>query len=153
MPICDSVVWTPIFTWGIYVVRTQFRLSELLDKRIWPLSWWQTEETKSSDRFGAYGILTAICISIVVGWGYIVALAYTVIDPSSLLDPGNDAGGYAVAQLFYNVFRDRFGSGAGGIVCLGINAVAIYLGGLTCVTSNSRSVIAFHILEDAIYQY
>ena len=110
---------------------------------IYPWSWWQTEETKSSDKFGAYGILTAICISIVVGWGYILALAYTVMDPSALLDPANDAGGYAVAQLFYTIFLDRFGSGTGGIVCLGINAVAIYLGALACVTSNSRSVISF----------
>ena len=97
-----------------------------------------------------------------MGWGYILALAYTVMDPSSLLDPANDAGGYAVAQLFYTIFRDRFGSGTGGIVCLGINAVAIYLGGLACVTSNSRSVIFFSTclrmmqstrIEYAIFEY
>ena len=98
----------------------------------------KTEETKLSDRYGAYGILSSIMVSIVVGWGYILGLTFTVIDPTSLLDPANDAGGYAVAQLFYGIFRDRYGSGTGGIVCLGIIAVAVYLGGLGCVTSNSR---------------
>jgi hypothetical protein len=85
-------------------------------------------------------------VSIVVGWGYILALAFTVIDPTSLLDPANDAGGYAVAQLFYGIFRDRYGSGTGGIVCLGILAVAVYLGGLGCVTSNSRYALISVVL-------
>lgn len=98
----------------------------------------QSEETKSSDKNGAYGILSAIIISLVVGWGYILGLCFVVIDPAALLDTSNDAGGYAVAQVFYNVFRDRYGSGTGGIVCLGIVGVAIFLCGMSSMTSNSR---------------
>ena len=60
------------------------------------------------------------------------------IDPAASLDPGNDAGGYAVAQLFYQVFKDRYGSGTGGILCLGIIAVAVVLCGAGCILSNSR---------------
>ena len=111
----------------------------------------KTEETKLSDRYGAYGILSSIIVSIVVGWGYILGLSFTVIDPTSLLDPANDAGGYAVAQLFYGVFRDRYGSGTGGIVCLGIIAVAVYLGGLGCVTSNSRYASLFILSSSSPY--
>lgn len=101
----------------------------------------QSEETKSSDKNGAYGILSAIIISLVVGWGYLLGLCFVVIDPAALLDTANDAGGYAVAQIFYNVFRDRYGSGTGGIVCLGIVAVAIWFCGMSSITSNSRLVL------------
>lgn len=98
----------------------------------------QTEETKSADRNGAYGILSSIIMAFVVGYAYILGLAFVVIDPAALLDPGNDAGGYAVAQLFYQVFKDRYGSGTGGVVCLGVIAGVVYLCGVSCVVSNSR---------------
>jgi len=97
-----------------------------------------SEETKSSDKNGAYGILSAITISIIVGWGYILGLAFVVVDPTALLDTTNDAGGYAIAQIFYSTFKTRYGSGAGGIVCLLIVAVAIFFCGMSSITSNSR---------------
>lgn len=102
-----------------------------------------TEETRASDKNGAYGILSSIIIAIVVGYAYILGLTFVVIDPAELLDTGNDAGGYAVAQLFYQVFKDRYGSGTGGVVCLGVIAGAVYLCCVSCVTSNSRMVYAF----------
>ncbi|KAG0615789.1 hypothetical protein M758_5G067200 [Ceratodon purpureus] len=102
-----------------------------------------TEETKNADKNGAYGILGSITISLVVGYAYILALSFVVIDPAALLDPGNDAGGYAVGQLFYQIFKDRYGSGTGGILCLGVFAVAMYFAAVACVLSNSRMVFAF----------
>ena len=98
----------------------------------------QTEETKSSDKNGAYGILSSIIIAIVVGYAYVLGLSFVVIDPAMLLDSANDAGGYAVAQLFYQVFRDRYGNGTGGVLCLGVIAGAVFLCGVSCVISNSR---------------
>ncbi|KAG0583556.1 hypothetical protein M758_3G147700 [Ceratodon purpureus] len=102
-----------------------------------------TEETKRSDKNGAYGILSSLAIAIVVGYAYILALSFVMMDPAALLDPGNDAGGYAVAQLFYELFKSRYGSGTGGILCIGIVAVSIYVGGVAGVLSNSRMVFAF----------
>lgn len=55
-----------------------------------------------------------------------------------LLSSDNDAGGYAIAEVFYLAFKDRYGSGVGGIICLGIVAVAIFFCGMSSVTSNSR---------------
>jgi amino acid transporter len=103
----------------------------------------QSEETKSSDTNGAYGILSAIGISILVGWGYILGLTFVVFDPTHLLDPTNESGGYAIAQVFYDVFNGRYGTGTGGIVCLGIPAFAVFFCGMSSVTSNSRMVYAF----------
>ncbi|CAM6112731.1 unnamed protein product [Calypogeia fissa] len=102
-----------------------------------------SEETKSSDKNGAYGLVGSVVISIIAGWGYIVGVTYAVVDPAHLLDVTNDAGGYAIAQVFYDVFKGRYGHGVGGIVCLCVVAGAIFLCGMSCVTSNSRMVYAF----------
>ncbi|PWZ33135.1 Amino-acid permease BAT1 [Zea mays] len=97
-----------------------------------------TEETKNADWSGPMGIVTSVALSSVLGWVYLVALASLMTDIPYLLDPGNDAGGYAVAQALYDAFRKRFGSGVGGVVCLVIVAVTTFLCGSACVTSNSR---------------
>ncbi|KAM0945887.1 putative amino acid/polyamine transporter I [Dioscorea sansibarensis] len=80
--------------------------------------------------------------------GSSVPLAYQslsagVISLASHLSQDNDAGGYAIAEVFYLAFKSRYGSGAGGIFCLGIIAVAIIFYGMSSVTSNSRTTYAF----------
>lgn len=98
----------------------------------------QTEETKSADINGPKGIISAIGISILVGWGYLLGITFAVTDIPSLLNTDNDAGGYAIAEVFYLAFKRRYGSGAGGIICLGVVAVAIFFCGMSSITSNSR---------------
>lgn len=98
----------------------------------------QTEETKSADINGPKGIISAIGISILAGWGYILGITFAVTNIPNLLSKENDAGGYAIAQIFYEVFKNRYGNGAGGIVCLGIVAVAVFFCGMSSLTSNSR---------------
>ena len=53
------------------------------------------------------GIVTSVALSSVLGWVYLVALASLMTDIPYLLDPGNDAGGYAVAQALYDVMQPR----------------------------------------------
>ena len=100
----------------------------------------QTEETKDADRNGPKGIISAVGISIVVGWGYILGITFAVTDILYLLSEDNDAGGYAIAQVFYQAFKKRYGHGTGGIICLVIVAVAIFFCGMSSVTSNSRYI-------------
>uniref|UniRef100_A0A7C9D7Z3 Amino acid permease/ SLC12A domain-containing protein n=2 Tax=Opuntia streptacantha TaxID=393608 RepID=A0A7C9D7Z3_OPUST len=102
-----------------------------------------TEETKDADKNGPKGIISAIGVSIVVGWAYILGITFAVTDIPYLLSSGNDAGGYAIAEVFYLAFKGRFGNGIGGIICLGIVAVAIFFCGMSSVTSNSRMAYAF----------
>ncbi|XP_054825053.1 amino-acid permease BAT1 homolog isoform X2 [Prosopis cineraria] len=102
-----------------------------------------TEETKNADRNGPKGIISAIGISIIVGWGYILGITFAVTDIPYLLSENNDAGGYAIAEIFYLAFKRRYGSGVGGIICLGVVAVAIFFCGMSSVTSNSRMAYAF----------
>ncbi|KAL8137972.1 hypothetical protein V2J09_003973 [Rumex salicifolius] len=102
-----------------------------------------TEETKDADKNGPKGIISSIGISIVVGWAYIVGITFAVKDVPYLLSSDNDAGGYAIAEVFYLAFKSRYGTGIGGIVSLGVVAVAIFFCGMSSVTSNSRMVYAF----------
>lgn len=103
--------------------------------------YFQTEETKNADVNGPKGIISSIGISIVVGWGYLLGITFAVTNIPYLLSKDNDAGGYAIAQVFYLAFKSRYGHGAGGIVCLGIVAVAIFFCGMSSVTSNSRYML------------
>jgi amino acid transporter len=103
----------------------------------------QTEETVDADKNGPRGIISAIGISILFGWGYILGISYAVTDIPSLLSETNNSGGYAIAEIFYLAFKNRFGSGTGGIVCLGVVAVAVFFCGMSSVTSNSRMAYAF----------
>ncbi|XP_059452035.1 amino-acid permease BAT1 homolog isoform X3 [Corylus avellana] len=102
-----------------------------------------TEETKSADKNGPRGIISSIGISIIVGWGYILGITFAVTNISYLLDENNDAGGYAIAEIFYQAFKSRYGNGVGGIICLGVVGVAIFFCGMSSVTSNSRMAYAF----------
>ncbi|KAG2709437.1 hypothetical protein I3760_05G239500 [Carya illinoinensis] len=102
-----------------------------------------TEETKNADKNGPRGIISSIGISIIVGWGYILGVTFAVTNISYLLDETNDAGGYAIAEIFYLAFKNRYGNGVGGIICLGVVAVAIFFCGMSSVTSNSRMAYAF----------
>jgi hypothetical protein len=81
-----------------------------------------------------------VALSSIFGWIYLVALTSIVTDIPYLLSTDNDAGGYAIAQALYTTFQLRYGSGIGGLVCLGVVAVAIFLCGVACITSNSRLV-------------
>nr|GMD72404.1 amino-acid permease BAT1 homolog [Ipomoea batatas] len=97
-----------------------------------------TEETKNADVNGPKGIISAIGISLLAGWCYLLGISFAITDIPHLVDLNNDAGGYAIAQIFYDAFKSRYGSGTGAIVCLGIIAVAIYFCGMSSLTSNSR---------------
>ncbi|CAM6083811.1 unnamed protein product [Calypogeia fissa] len=102
-----------------------------------------TEETKASDKNGAYGLLSGVILGTVFGFAYMLGILFATGDPLHVLDPGNDAHGYAIAQVFYDAFYSRYGSGVGGIICLGVVAVSLWFCGMSTVTTNSRMVYAF----------
>ncbi|KAF6145871.1 hypothetical protein GIB67_028866 [Kingdonia uniflora] len=102
-----------------------------------------SEETKNADTNGPKGIISAIGISILVGWGYLIGITFAVTNIPVLLSADNNSGGYAIAEVFYVAFKSRYGNGVGGIICLGVVAVAIFFCGMGSVTSNSRMVYAF----------
>lgn len=55
-----------------------------------------TEETKNIDKNGPIGIISAISISFIVGWGYLLGITFIITKIPYLLSADNDAGGYVV---------------------------------------------------------
>ncbi|KAF7033132.1 hypothetical protein CFC21_044257 [Triticum aestivum] len=102
-----------------------------------------TEETKGADRSGPIGIISAVALSSIFGWIYLVALTSVVTDIPYLLSPDNDAGGNAIAQALYTTFHERYNTGVGAVACLGVIAGAMFLCGIGSITSNSRMGYAF----------
>nr|KJB77177.1 hypothetical protein B456_012G123900 [Gossypium raimondii] len=135
--------WGPMVSWftGWFNIVGQWAVTTSVDFSLAQLI--QTEETKNADKNGPKGIISAIGISIIFGWGYLLGITFAVTDIPYLLSEDNDAGGYAIAEIFYLAFKNRYGSGVGGIICLGVIAIAIFFCGMSSVTSNSRMVYAF----------
>ena len=64
-----------------------------------------------------------------------------VQNPDDLLfssDAFAEHGSYVSGQIFYTAFQARFGHGGGGVVAMGIPAIAMFLCCCSSVTSNSR---------------
>nr|CAB3462980.1 unnamed protein product [Digitaria exilis] len=99
--------WAPFASWitGWFNIVGQWAGTASIDFSLAQLI--QTEETKHADRNGPIGIISAIGISLVVGWGYILGITFAVKDIPYLLSPDNDAGGYAIAEVFYLTFKSR----------------------------------------------
>ncbi|XP_044488024.1 amino-acid permease BAT1-like [Mangifera indica] len=130
-------IGSKVYIFVLGLLMTQYTLSG------YDASAHMTEETKNADKSGPKGIISSIGVSLIFGWGYILGITFAVTNIPYLLSEDNDAGGYAIAEIFYLAFKSRFGSGVGGILCLGIIAVAIFFCGMSSVTSNSRMVYAF----------
>lgn len=103
-----------------------------------------TEETKGADKTTGIAIWLAVVVSSLTGALYILALTFSIQgDPLELLNEANESRGYAGAQIFYDVFKARFGSGKGGIALLIFPVVAAWFSGLSCLTAASRICFAF----------
>lgn len=62
-------------------------------------------------------------------------------DPAWVIDPSNNAGGYAAAQIYFDAVNGHIGGTAGkwgGIALLMVPLGAMFFCGLSCVTGNSR---------------
>ncbi|KAL6969896.1 Mitochondrial branched-chain amino acid (BCAA) aminotransferase [Sarracenia purpurea var. burkii] len=123
---------SPVYIFFLGLLTSQYTLTG------YDASAHMTEETKSAAKNGPKGIISAIGISVIVGWGYLLGITFAVTDIPYLLSDDNDAGGYAIAEIYYLAFKSRYGNGFGGIVCLGVAGIAIFFCGMGSMTSNSR---------------
>ncbi|EFJ35714.1 hypothetical protein SELMODRAFT_438586 [Selaginella moellendorffii] len=102
-----------------------------------------SEETKAGDKTSGYGIVGAVVGSVVMGTLYLVPLVFTSGDTPHLLNPDNDTKGYAIAQLFYDVFKSHSDNGRWSAFLLMIPCVLIFFCGMFIVTAGSRMCYAF----------
>lgn len=102
-----------------------------------------TEETKGADKNGPIAILSSIGIISVFGWAYILALTFSIQDPSYLYDTSNEtAGAFVPAQILYDAFHGRYHNSTGAIILLFIIWGSFFFGGLSITTSAARVVYA-----------
>ncbi|KAF9609774.1 hypothetical protein IFM89_018222 [Coptis chinensis] len=102
-----------------------------------------TEETKGADRIGPIAILSTIAMASLFGWGYILALTFSIKDPAYLYDVTNETAGALVpAQIMYDAFHGRFQNSSGAIVFLFIIWGSFFFCGLSVTTSAARVVYA-----------
>ncbi|KAK9162381.1 hypothetical protein Syun_003283 [Stephania yunnanensis] len=102
-----------------------------------------TEETRGADKNGPIAILSSIGIITIFGWAYILALTFSIQDPSYLYDVTNEtAGAFVPAQILYDAFHGRYNNSAGAIVFLFIIWGSFFFGGLSITTSAARVVYA-----------
>ncbi|MEW5315989.1 MAG: hypothetical protein WDW38_007383 [Sanguina aurantia] len=98
----------------------------------------------------AYNFLVALLMSqwtlsgydaTVAGFFYIISVSFSVQDYNSVL--GAAATGNGMAQLFWDAFMARFGSGNGAVAMWMICVVACFCCGTATVTSAGRMLFAF----------
>jgi amino acid transporter len=103
-----------------------------------------TEETKGADVNGPIAILSSIGLISVFGWGYILALTFSIQDPKYLYDPMNEtAGRFVPAQILFDAFQGRYESSFGAIALLIVIWGSFFFGGLSITTSAARVVSLF----------
>jgi amino acid transporter len=103
-----------------------------------------TEETKGADINGPIAILSSIALISVFGWGYILALTFSIQDPKYLYDPMNEtAGRFVPAQILFDAFQGRYESSFGAIALLIVIWGSFFFGGLSITTSAARVVSLF----------
>eukprot|EP00897_Mesotaenium_endlicherianum_P009494 jgi/Mesen1/8573/ME000497S07976 len=102
-----------------------------------------SEETKSADWRGAWAMVVSIVAASVVGFLFSISLLLCTRDPALATDPANEAGGYASAQVMWDVFFERYGSGTGGIILMQVVTIASFFCGMAALASCSRMNFAF----------
>ncbi|CAK9275944.1 unnamed protein product [Sphagnum jensenii] len=102
-----------------------------------------TEETKGADINGPIAILSSIGLISVFGWGFILALTFSIQSPTYLYDPSNETmGSFVPAQILYDAFHGRYHNATGAIVLLCVIWGSFFFGGLSITTSAARVVYA-----------
>lgn len=103
-----------------------------------------TEETKNASKSGPHGIIMTVVASFFVGWAYLLSLTFSIQDPDNIFSPDSEtAGAYASAQVVWDAFEARCGSGKPGIALMIIPLLGQFFCGMASITSNSRMLYAF----------
>eukprot|EP00850_Spirogloea_muscicola_P000898 SM000003S11143 [mRNA] locus=s3:1187229:1191231:+ [translate_table: standard] len=103
-----------------------------------------TEETKGADKTVGIAMWLAVVVSSITGFGYILALTFSIQDPVYVGSLDNETAGYTGAQIYYDAFYSRYQSGTGAIILLGIPLGAAWFSGMSCLTAASRICWSFN---------
>ncbi|GIL66299.1 hypothetical protein Vafri_19898 [Volvox africanus] len=105
-----------------------------------------SEESTNASLAAPWGIILGVVFMIFVGWSWVLSLLFCVSNLKQVL--GSDeipsqADGDPIAQIFWNAFKQRTGSGTGGIIMLMIPLGGIYFCAHSTLTYVSRILFAY----------
>lgn len=101
-----------------------------------------SEETEGAAMAGPISLIATILSGFVVGFCYLLSLLFSVQDVDAVLG-GDTAGGNGPMQITWDVFRARFGAGAGALGLFVVPLLCSLFCGNACLTTCSRVVWSF----------
>lgn len=102
-----------------------------------------SEETRNAAVVGPLSLIATIASGFVVGLAYVLALLFSVQDPSNVLSPtAATAGGSAPMQIAWDVFAARFGRGGASLALFSVPLLCSVFCGNACLTTCSRVMFA-----------
>ncbi|BDA51279.1 Amino-acid permease BAT1 homolog [Coccomyxa sp. Obi] len=99
------------------------------------------EETKRADATVPRAIVISVVVNAFIGFAYLLAILFCIQRDDDLVD--GEAQGYIVAQVFYDCFQARFGSGAGALVLMGIPMITTFNSTVLSLATNARMLWSF----------
>ncbi|GLI62318.1 hypothetical protein VaNZ11_004926 [Volvox africanus] len=105
-----------------------------------------SEESTNASLAAPWGIIVGVLFMIFVGWSWVLSLLFCVSNLKQVLgtdDIPSQADGDPIAQIFWNAFKQRTGSGTGGIIMLMIPLGGMYFCAHSTLTYVSRILFAY----------
>ncbi|CAF1289408.1 unnamed protein product [Adineta ricciae] len=94
-----------------------------------------TEETKQADKASPWGMISAILVSAVIGWLFLIAFCFGIHDYTHTLQTPT---GFPITQILLDNFSREW-----TLVFMSLLLIACWFCGLTSITANSRMIYAF----------
>ncbi|KAG2429915.1 hypothetical protein HXX76_010695 [Chlamydomonas incerta] len=102
------------------------------------------EETQHADINAPRGMVLATAATALGGFAYMLVLNAVTTDSRALLALENESRGqHPVAQLFWNVHKEAYGDGRGGLALLSIPTLAALMCTYESIAANARMLFAF----------
>ena len=94
-----------------------------------------TEETKQADKASPWGMISAILVSAVIGWLFLIAFCFGIHDYTHTL---HTPTGFPITQILLDNFSREW-----TLVFMSLLLMACWFCGLASITTNSRMIYAF----------
>ncbi|KAK9797842.1 hypothetical protein WJX73_009227 [Symbiochloris irregularis] len=101
-----------------------------------------SEEMKGANSAAPRAMIWSIIASSTIGGVFLVAVLFCIQDSDALFY-SSATNGYALGQMFFDVFHARFGSGMWSVPVLVICTVAGIMTTIACITCASRMMFSF----------
>ncbi|GFH13453.1 amino acid carrier 1 [Haematococcus lacustris] len=101
------------------------------------------EEVVDAGNSACWSLVASVAAACLMGLLTLLSLTFSLQSQETLFNPVSASGGNGVAQLTWDVFKARYGTGHGALLPLCLPSVALFCCACTSMTANGRMVYAF----------